>query len=50
MKRIVTLLATVGLSWSTHLWLGSVVFAGIVGWLTSYLLVPPRLAPSERSA
>ena len=30
-----------GLTWSPHLWMGTVVFCGIVGWLLSYLLLPP---------
>jgi hypothetical protein len=37
--------ATSGLGWSTHLWLGVVVFAGVIGWLLSYLVLPPRVAP-----
>ena len=32
-----------GISWSTHVWVGVVVFAGAVGWLLSYLVLPPRL-------
>jgi hypothetical protein len=36
-----TLVATTGIWWSIHLWLGSVVLAGITGWLLSYLAVPP---------
>jgi hypothetical protein len=28
-----------------HLWLGVVVFAGVIGWLLSYLVLPPRVAP-----
>jgi hypothetical protein len=34
---------TTGVSWSPHLWLGTVVFCGVVGWLLSYLALPPRL-------
>jgi len=41
--------ATRGIGWSPHLWLGVVVFAGIIGWLLSYLLLPPRVAPDVRS-
>ena len=33
--------------WSVHVWTGAVVLAGIVGWLVSYVLVPPG-APAER--
>ena len=36
---------TTGIAWSPHLWLGTVVFCGIVGWLLSYLPLPPRLEP-----
>jgi hypothetical protein len=32
---------TQGLGWSVHLWMGSLSMAGVVGLLTSYLLVPP---------
>jgi hypothetical protein len=34
---------TSGIGWSPHLWLGTVVFCGLVGWLQSYLVLPPRL-------
>jgi hypothetical protein len=34
---------TSGIGWSPHLWLGTVVFCGLVGWLLSYLALPPRL-------
>jgi hypothetical protein len=34
--------------WSVHLWTGSIVLAGLVGLLLSYLLVPPQVA-TERS-
>jgi hypothetical protein len=33
---------TEGIAWSVHLWAGSIVLAGIAGWLLGYLLVPPR--------
>src|SRR5262249_31918879 len=36
---------TLGIAWTPHLWLGSVVFSGIVGWLLSYLVLPPRVVP-----
>src|SRR5262245_60960165 len=29
------------LAWSVHLWTGAIVIAGAVGWLLSYLMVPP---------
>jgi hypothetical protein len=40
---------TEGLAWSPHLWLGTIVFVGVVGLLLSYLLLPPRLAAGEAS-
>jgi hypothetical protein len=30
-----------GIAWVVHLWVGSIVLAGVVGLLLSYLLVPP---------
>jgi hypothetical protein len=36
------LMLTEGLAWSVHLWVGSIMLAGIAGWLLSYLLLPPR--------
>ena len=36
-----------GLAWSTHLWMGTIVFVGAVGWMLSYLLLPPRLHPGD---
>jgi hypothetical protein len=40
---------TAGLSWSTHLWTGTIVFSGIEGWLLSYVVMPPRVAISLSS-
>jgi hypothetical protein len=37
-----TLEITDGVTWSIHLWLGSIVMAGIVGLLLSYVMVPPQ--------
>lgn len=37
------LVATTGIWWSIHLWLGSVVLAGITGWLLSYVAIPPPI-------
>jgi len=34
-----------GIWWSVHLWTGSIVMAGIVGLLLSYLILPPQVAP-----
>ena len=42
-----TLATQTGIAWSTHLWSGVVVFAGAVGWLLSYLVLPPRITPAE---
>ncbi|MBI3943704.1 MAG: hypothetical protein HY326_11880 [Chloroflexi bacterium] len=39
-------LTTRGITWSIHLWSGSVFMAGIVGLLLSYLLLPPSVPPS----
>jgi hypothetical protein len=36
-----TLKLTEGIWWSVHLWTGAIVLAGMVGWLLSYVLVPP---------
>lgn len=38
---------TRGIGWTIHLWLGSVVMAGVVGLLLSYLLAPPAI-PGEQ--
>jgi hypothetical protein len=38
------LAVTAGIGYSPHLWMGVVVFAGVVGWLLSYLLLLPRTA------
>lgn len=38
----IALILTEGIAWSVHLWAGSIVLAGLAGWLLSYLLVPPR--------
>ena len=37
-----TLAAGRGIAWSPHLYLGVIVFVGVIGWLLSYLLIPPR--------
>ena len=36
-----------GISWSVHFWAGSIVLAGIVGFLLSYVMFPP-LKPTEK--
>jgi len=37
------LLLTTGIGYTPHLWIGVIVFAGLIGWLLSYLALPPRL-------
>jgi hypothetical protein len=34
-----------GVAWSVHLWGGTILMAGVVGLLLSYILVPPALSP-----
>jgi len=36
------LMLTEGIAWSVHLWVGSIMLAGIAGWLLSCILLPPR--------
>jgi hypothetical protein len=38
-----------GLWWSVHLWAGSIVLAGLAGWLLSYLVVPPPEPQGQQS-
>ena len=45
----VTLLLTAGIAWSTHLWIGAIVLAGVVGLLLSYLVVPPYESTVQRA-
>jgi hypothetical protein len=35
-----------GLGWSIHLWAGLMALSGVVGWLLSYLAVPPAIPHS----
>lgn len=44
------LIATQGLGWSVHLWTGSIVLAGMVGLLLSYLVIPPFRAGSPAAS
>jgi hypothetical protein len=44
------LAVTGGIGYTAHLWLGMVVFAGVVGWLLSYLVLPPRGAGDRPAA
>ena len=39
--HFVTLKFTDGIWWSVHLWTGSIAIAGMVGWLLSYVFLPP---------
>jgi hypothetical protein len=32
-----------GIGWSVHLWTGSIVIAGVIGQLLSYVAVPPAM-------
>ena len=38
---------TDGIWWSVHVWAGVIVLSGLVGWLLSYLVVPPPVPPAE---
>jgi hypothetical protein len=42
-----TLAATRGVWWSAPLWSGTIVLAGTVGWLLSWLVVPPAIPARE---
>lgn len=42
----IVLALTTGIGYTPHLWMGVIVFAGIIGWLMSYLVLAPRLQPS----
>lgn len=48
----VALMGTDGITWSVALWSGSIATAAIVGWLMSYLLMPPAppVGMAERNA
>lgn len=35
--------------WSVHLWTGAIVLAGLVGWLLSYLILPPQVPQAEHA-
>jgi hypothetical protein len=45
----VVLMLTQGISWSVHLWTGSIVLSGTIGLLLSYLILPPRLTSPSMS-
>jgi hypothetical protein len=46
----VAIIVTQGLDWSVHLWTGSIVLAGVVGLLLSYLIIPPAHVSEHMSA
>jgi hypothetical protein len=46
----VAIMVTQGLDWSVHLWTGSIVLAGVVGLLLSYLIIPPAQASEHISS
>jgi hypothetical protein len=35
--------------WSVHLWTGAIMLAGLVGWLLSYLILPPQEPRAEHA-
>jgi hypothetical protein len=41
------LMLTRGIGWSVHLWLGSIVLAGVTGWLLSYILLAALRIPHK---
>lgn len=45
--HFVLLTMTKGVWWSVHLTAGSVVLAGVVGWMTSYVALPPEGATAD---
>lgn len=44
------LAAIKGIAWSVHLWVGSIVMAGIVGLMLSYVLVPPQMPAKQKES
>jgi hypothetical protein len=39
-----------GITWTIHFWTGSIVLAGVVGWLLSYVMFPPATPRSARTS
>jgi len=39
---------TMGIVWSVHLSVGSIIVSGIAGWLMSYVMIPPK-APADQA-
>lgn len=44
-----TVALTAGIVWPVHLWTGSLLLAGLTGYLVSFLAAPPRQEPSSQS-
>lgn len=44
----VVLMLTRGVGWSTHLWTGAIVLAGVTGWLLSYVLLAALRIPQKQ--
>jgi len=42
------LMLTRGIGWSAHLWMGSIVLAGVTGWLISYILLAALRIPQKQ--
>ena len=42
------LMLTRGIGWSAHLWLGSIMLAGLTGWLLSYILLAALRIPQKQ--
>jgi hypothetical protein len=46
-EYVLALHLTHGIWWTVHVWAGTIVVAGLVGWLVSYLVVPPPVPTAE---
>ena len=44
---VLALHLTHGVWWTVHVWAGTIVVAGLAGWLVSSLVVPPLGPPAE---
>jgi hypothetical protein len=44
----IVLMLTRGVGWSTHLWTGAIVLAGVTGWLLSYVLLAALRIPQKQ--
>jgi hypothetical protein len=40
---------TVGIVWSVHLSVGSILVSGIAGWLISYVMIPPKVPADQET-